>query len=65
MFTVGNFLMFSYYDYTFHASDDTHKEYMPIPKWVFMMSAINLFAYHTLGSLIFLMLCMSIHEDIF
>lgn len=51
LFTVVNFVMFAYFDPNFHASSiDVDKQlYPPIPRWVFLLAAINLFLAHTLG----------------
>ena len=49
LLTVLNFLLFSYYDYGFHAltKDNVNNDY--IPSWVWALTAINLFVAYTLG----------------
>ena len=49
LFTVLNFLMFSYYDYDFYASSDEHPEVPAVPQWVWGVAAFNLFLAYTLG----------------
>lgn len=47
LLTVVNFLLLSYYDYGFNAlTDDNH-----IPRWVFAISAVNLFLAYTLDGI--------------
>ncbi|KAK7869581.1 hypothetical protein R5R35_003373 [Gryllus longicercus] len=48
LFTVFNFIMFSYYDYYFYASSLDHSEIPPIPRWVWLAAAINIFLAYTL-----------------
>ena len=48
---VANFVMFSWYDYSFYASSDDRPDYPPVPKWVFAVAAINIFIAYTLGRL--------------
>lgn len=51
LLTVANFLLFTYYDYGFNAvSQEYVKE--KIPRWVWAVSAINLFLAYTLGKVI-------------
>ncbi|KAG9510460.1 ATP-binding cassette sub-family B member 7, mitochondrial, partial [Fragariocoptes setiger] len=50
-FTLFNVALLSYYDYYFYASSDTHPEYAPVPNWVWLMCAINLFMAHTLDGI--------------
>ena len=49
LFTVLNFLMFSYYDYYFYASSDEHPEVPAVPEWVWAAAAFNIFLAYTLG----------------
>lgn len=51
MFTVINFLMFSYYDYDFYASSNEHPEVPPIPQWVWAVAALNIFLAYTLDGI--------------
>ncbi|GLH04136.1 Uncharacterized protein GBIM_09913 [Gryllus bimaculatus] len=48
LFTVFNFILFSYYDYYFYASSLDHSEIPPIPRWVWLAAAINIFLAYTL-----------------
>lgn len=41
--------MFSWYDYSFFASDDTKPDYDPIPRLAFAFAAVNIFMAYTLG----------------
>ncbi|XP_015117334.1 ethanolaminephosphotransferase 1 [Diachasma alloeum] len=50
LFTVFNFLMFSYYDYYFYASSDDHPE-PPIPTWIYAFGAFNIFMAYTLDGI--------------
>lgn len=61
LLTVLNFFLLAYYDPTFNASSEHKSADVPdVPKWVFLLSAINLFVAHTLGEKIwfFAMDCM-------
>ena len=49
LFTVANFVLLSIYDYSFHAADGGI--YTPVPRWVWILAAFNLFMAHTLGKL--------------
>ncbi|XP_068084293.1 ethanolaminephosphotransferase 1 isoform X2 [Anabrus simplex] len=51
LFTVLNFIMFSYYDYYFYASSSDHPEVSAIPRWVWAVAAINLFLAYTLDGI--------------
>lgn len=51
LFTLGNFLMFSWLDYWFYASDDEHPEHEPIPRWAFALAAANIFIAYTLDGI--------------
>ncbi|XP_034942727.1 ethanolaminephosphotransferase 1-like [Chelonus insularis] len=51
LFTVLNFVLFSYYDYYFYASSKDHPEYPPIPSWVFALAAFNVFMAYTLDGI--------------
>ncbi|PSN39417.1 Ethanolaminephosphotransferase 1 [Blattella germanica] len=50
LFTVLNFIMFSYYDYYFEASSDS-SDVLPIPRWVWAVAAINIFLAYTLDGI--------------
>jgi hypothetical protein len=49
LFTVLNFVIFSYYDYGFYASSDEHPDIPAIPQWVWGVAALNIFLAYTLG----------------
>lgn len=49
LLTVGNFLLFSYYDYGFDAFAGDSPDEDAIPRWVWALSAVNLFVAYTLG----------------
>lgn len=49
LFTVFNYLLFAYYDWDFFASTDNSE--FPIPRWVFLLSAINIFLAYTLDGI--------------
>nr|CAD7428072.1 unnamed protein product [Timema monikensis] len=51
LFTVLNFLLFAYYDYDFYASSVKHPEADPIPRWVWLIAAINIFLAYTLDGI--------------
>ena len=46
---VLEFVVFTYYDYDFYASDISRPEYAPVPSWVWMLAANCMFWAHTLG----------------
>ena len=48
LFTVGNFILLSIYDYSFQAADEK-PGFPPVPNWVWLIAAFNLFMAHTLG----------------
>lgn len=48
LLTVVNFFLIGYYDFGFTAAT---KEVNPIPGWVWILAAINLFVAYTLGEL--------------
>lgn len=48
LFTAINFILLSYYDWSFYASTD-NEAYKPIPDWIWLVAAINLFLAYTLG----------------
>lgn len=54
---MANFVILSFYDYHFYAGggapEGTEAEYLPIPKWIWLVSAFNLFMAHTLGMYLF------------
>ncbi|OWR48307.1 ethanolaminephosphotransferase 1 like protein [Danaus plexippus plexippus] len=49
LLTVINFLLFSYYDYGFHALSKENFTNDSIPNWVWAVTAVNLFVAYTLG----------------
>lgn len=53
LFTVANFVLLSFYDYSYYASSvDIPPEtgpYPPVPNWVWIVCALNHFLAHTLG----------------
>ncbi|XP_066957124.1 ethanolaminephosphotransferase 1-like [Macrobrachium rosenbergii] len=53
LFTVGNFVILSIYDYTYYASSDAPpgNEYPPIPNAVWLACAFNHFMAHTLDGI--------------
>nr|CAD7439654.1 unnamed protein product [Timema bartmani] len=51
LFTVLNFFLFAYYDYDFYASSVKHPEADPIPRWVWLIAAINIFLAYTLDGI--------------
>ncbi|XP_063218026.1 ethanolaminephosphotransferase 1 [Bacillus rossius redtenbacheri] len=51
LFTVLNFLIFSYYDYDFYASSPSHPEVPAIPGWVWLLAAVNVFLAYTLDGI--------------
>ena len=51
LFTVLNFIMFSYYDYYFYASSNDHEDFHNIPNWIYALAAFNIFMAYTLGEL--------------
>lgn len=50
LFTVLNFLLLSYYDFHFYAST-TEPNTTPIPNWVWLAAAINIFLAYTLDGI--------------
>ncbi|XP_065342656.1 ethanolaminephosphotransferase 1-like [Cloeon dipterum] len=51
LFTVLNFILFSYYDYNFYASSSDHPEVSPLPRWLWATAALNLFLAYTLDGI--------------
>ncbi|XP_046386847.1 ethanolaminephosphotransferase 1-like [Ischnura elegans] len=51
LFTVGNFMLFVWYDYEFYASSDDHPEFPSIPHWVWGFASINFFLAYTLDGI--------------
>ncbi|KPI96782.1 PREDICTED: ethanolaminephosphotransferase 1 [Papilio xuthus] len=51
LLTVLNFLLFSYYDYGFHALTEENITNDHIPNWVWAVTAINLFVAYTLDGI--------------
>lgn len=47
LLTIVNFLLIGYYDYDFTASDKGSQS--PVPNWVWITAAINIFVAYTLG----------------
>lgn len=50
MLTVVNFFIFAFYDYGFTAANNIGQNY-PIPRWVFLVTAINVFVAYTLDGI--------------
>lgn len=48
LFTALNFVLLSYYDWNFTASTGNEGT-TPIPNWVWLCAAFNIFAAYTLG----------------
>ena len=46
---VLEFVLFTYYDNHFYASDRSHPEYPPIPSWMWLVAGNCMFWAHTLG----------------
>ncbi|XP_063983253.1 ethanolaminephosphotransferase 1-like isoform X2 [Diachasmimorpha longicaudata] len=51
LFTVFNFLMFSYYDYYLYASSDDQPDFKQIPLGVYALGAFNIFMAYTLDGI--------------
>lgn len=51
LFTLASFILLSYFDPEFYASSRDHPEWPPIPNWVFLVAAFNIFLSYTLGKL--------------
>ncbi|XP_073949010.1 ethanolaminephosphotransferase 1-like [Choristoneura fumiferana] len=51
LLTVLNFLLFSYYDYGFHALTEDNVTKDSIPNWVWAVTAVNLFVAYTLDGI--------------
>ncbi|XP_013183063.2 ethanolaminephosphotransferase 1 [Amyelois transitella] len=51
LLTVLNFLLFSYYDFGFYALTQQNKDGDSIPRWVWAVSAVNLFVAYTLDGI--------------
>jgi len=49
LFTFANWVILAYYDYYYYASSVITPEYPPIPRWIWLVCAINHFLAHTLG----------------
>lgn len=51
LFTAGNFVLLSYYDYSYYAASDQPPgdQYPHIPNWVWFLMALFHFLAHTLG----------------
>lgn len=49
LLTVFNFLLIGYYDFDFTAAQ---QDVNPVPRWVWLVAAINIFAAYTLGKII-------------
>lgn len=50
MLTFINYLLFAFYDYGFKAATQIESNY-PIPKWVFLVTGINVFVAYTLDGI--------------
>lgn len=46
LLTVVSFLLIAYFDWDFDAANDTTSA---IPTWVWILAAVNVFSYYTLG----------------
>ncbi|CAD5122824.1 DgyrCDS11228 [Dimorphilus gyrociliatus] len=51
MFLILHFVIVSIYDWDFYAASDTHPEYPPIPRWVWIVSSICIFVAHQLDGI--------------
>ncbi|XP_075232166.1 ethanolaminephosphotransferase 1-like [Lycorma delicatula] len=51
LFTAGACLLLSVYDYQFYANSTDHLEYPPIPRWVYLATAISIFVAYTLDGI--------------
>ncbi|KAK6622402.1 hypothetical protein RUM44_002213 [Polyplax serrata] len=51
LITVATFFIFSYYDASFYASSRDYPDHPPIPNWVFLMAAFNVFLAYTLDGI--------------
>jgi len=52
LFTVANFILLSIYDYSFYAGGGDHDGvHSPVPSWVWILAAFNLFMAHTLDGI--------------
>ena len=52
LLTVVNFGLLTFYDYYFVASSEGNKPAVPpVPRWVWLLAAVNLFLSHTLGKI--------------
>lgn len=49
--TITNAMLLVIYDYNFYASSDSHPQYSPIPPFIWLLCAINLFLAHTLDGI--------------
>jgi len=49
---VLQFFIFTYYDNYFYASDDSHPEYAPVPRVVWLIAALCMFWAHQLGTVL-------------
>lgn len=51
LFTAGNFMLLSYYDYNYYGASDEPpgSAYSAIPNWLWFVMALNHFLAHTLG----------------
>jgi len=51
LFTFANWVILAYYDYYYYASSMITPEYQPIPRWIWLVCAINHFLAHTLDGI--------------
>ncbi len=49
MMLVVNYILLSYFDWSFYASSREHPEYPPFPWWMWFVSGAAQFLAHTLG----------------
>ncbi|GBO10571.1 Ethanolaminephosphotransferase 1 [Araneus ventricosus] len=51
LLTSVNAILLAVYDYNFSASSDLDQTTLPVPRWVWLVCAINHFLAHTLGKI--------------
>ncbi|EEB17164.1 Selenoprotein I, putative [Pediculus humanus corporis] len=51
LITIATFLILSYYDVSFYASSRDYPDTPPIPNWVFLVAAFNVFLAYTLDGI--------------
>lgn len=60
LFTVLNFIILSYYDWGYWANSDEPGT-SPVPDWVWIVAAFNIFVAYTLGELSFIGFAFNFH----